>query len=404
MQNNEQKLNIILIIVFATLLTMPALLFKITGEINLGRNYEEKRILASLPQNFGTDCLKQFADYINDHAFYRQTIITLNNIINQKCVEFYDDYISKKLFYILTPAWYKQTADYKNNVPYLMPVYHPKVIYGKDDWLFMRDLNCLKNYKGQNLISEQQMAEWKILYEKLDNCCSQKGINLAIMIIPNKSHVFSEFMPPYKIITENKRVIAFCNYLKENSKINYIYPLDELKSAKNLHWTYYRQDSHWNYFGSYIGTICLYKHFNLPYISAEHLNVTETTDIGGDLCNMCGYMTPYPDFVIDYKPEIKAKILSDSEHFYSASVEKSSSNGRKIVMVGDSYMKFFFPYFSKDFLSTKLYSLRSVEDKELQNAINELKKDDILVVESSERYDETEHIPTIKRLIKLLGN
>ncbi len=404
MQNKELILNKILIIVFAMLLTLPALLFKITGDIDLGRNYEEKRVLASLPDKFNSDYFKNFAVYVNDHAFYRQTIITLNNIINQKCIDFYDRYINRKLFALLPPVWYKETDEYKQGIPYFVSAYHPKVIYGKEKWLFMRNLNSLRNYKGQNLLSEQQMSDWKDLYEKLDNYCRQKGISLAIMIIPNKSHVFSEYMPPYKIITENKREIALSNYLKENSKINFIYPLNELKSANKLHYTYYKQDSHWNYFGSYIGTISLYKQLGIPYIPAEQLKITEKPDYGGDLCNMCGYMNSGVDFVVDYKPEIKAEIIKNTDDFYSASIEKSISNGRKIVMVGDSYMKFFFPYLSKDFFSTKLYSLRAFEDKELFAAINELEKDDILFVESSERYDEKEHMPTIKRLIKIFDN
>ena len=64
--------------------------------------------------------------------------------------------------------------------------------------------------------------------------------------------------------TTNLIFLPTLYYVKENSDINIIYPINELKAAKKYWQIYYKYDTHWNNMGAFVGVQSLYKALDIP--------------------------------------------------------------------------------------------------------------------------------------------
>lgn len=279
-------------------------------------------------------------------------------------------------------------------------------IFGRDDWMFCNYDNSIGYYCGSNLMTEQQMKDRLSLMQRLQQICDSRGIKLEFMIAPNKEQVYSEFMPTYTIENSYKKVPRFVDYVKQNSSVKIIYPLDELRAAKDTMSTYYKYDTHWNHYGSFIATQALYKDMGLDYVSPDSVSYTEGSCIWG-LVITAGlswkdYERDY-DHTADYKPEIElfnTEGVIDHIHTEKSAVYRTDStaqNNSNFVMVGDSFRLYMMPYLERDFSHVSIAHRDNIHDIE-----DDIRQADILVVECVERLDDSLN-GTILELINILG-
>lgn len=279
-------------------------------------------------------------------------------------------------------------------------------IFGRDDWMFCNYDNSIGYYCGSNLMTEQQMKDRLSLMQRLQQICDSRGVKLEFMIAPNKEQVYSEFMPTYTIENSYKKVPRFVDYVKQNSSVKIIYPIDELRAAKDTMSTYYKYDTHWNHYGSFIATQALYKEMGLDYVSPDSVSYSEGSCIWG-LVITAGlswkdYERDY-DHIADYKPEIElfnTDGVIDHIHTEKSAVYRTDStaqNNSNFVMVGDSFRLYMMPYLERDFSHVSIAHRDNIHDIE-----DDIRQADILVVECVERLDDSLN-GTILELINILG-
>lgn len=299
------------------------------------------------------------------------------------------------------------SANSLDKLPYFPAREMNGTIFGRDDWMFCNYDNSIAYYCGSNLMSEQQMKDKLSLMQKLQNICDSRGVQLQFMIAPNKEQVYSEYMPTYTIENSYKRVPEFIDYVKRNSSVKIIYPIDELRAAKSTMSTYYKYDTHWNHYGSFIATQALYKEMGLDYVSPDSVNYSEGSCIWG-LVITAGlswkdYERDY-DHIPDYKPEIElfnTDGVIDHIHTEKSAVYRTSStaqNNSNFVMVGDSFRLYMMPYLERDFQHVSIAHRDNIHDIE-----DDIRQADILVVECVERLDDSLN-GTILQLIDILEN
>ena len=299
------------------------------------------------------------------------------------------------------------SANSLDKLPYFPAREMNGTIFGRDDWMFCNYDNSIAYYCGSNLMSEQQMKDKLSLMQKLQNICDSRGVQLQFMIAPNKEQVYSEYMPTYTIENSYKRVPEFIDYVKRNSSVKIIYPIDELRAAKSTMSTYYKYDTHWNHYGSFIATQALYKDMGLDYVSPDSVNYSEGSCIWG-LVITAGlswkdYERDY-DHIPDYKPEIElfnTDGVIDHIHTEKSAVyrtDSTASSQRRFVMVGDSFRLYMMPYLERDFPHVSIAHRDNIHDIE-----DDIRQADILVVECVERLDDSLN-GTILQLIDILEN
>lgn len=300
-----------------------------------------------------------------------------------------------------------ESDDAALNQPYFPAREMNGTIFGRDDWMFCNYDNSIGYYCGSNLMSEHQMADRLSLMQRLQQICDSRGIKLQFMIAPNKEQVYSEFMPTYTIENSYKKVQRFVDYARQNSSIKIIYPLEELRAAKNIMSTYYKYDTHWNHYGSFIATQALYKAMGLAYVSPDSVSYTDGSCIWG-LVITAGlswkdYERDY-DHIPDYKPEVELFNTEgeiDFIHTEKSAVYRTDSTAAddsRFVMIGDSFRLYMMPYLERDFAHVSIAHRDNVND-----VCDDIRQADILVVECVERLDDSLN-GTILELISILEN
>lgn len=280
-----------------------------------------------------------------------------------------------------------------------------RVIQGRFNWLYYAGDNSIAYYSGNNILSEEEMKEWADLMQELKDACDEKGIQLGMMIMPNKEQVYPEYMPNYTVKTPKKREDIFKEYVKNNTDVSFVYPIEELKSGKKYYETYFPYDTHWTQAGAFIGTMAIYKEMGFETTNINDLEVLPTKFTQKGLIDTGSLdeamYTEDTDYVIFYKPEYTVNWFEGEKSFIMpTNVYRSTSdnpNNKKVLMIGDSFRLAMIPYLSQDF-STLCVAHRV--------ALDEVKDDfldtDVLIVGSVERFDKYmfEVLPNIIEYVK----
>lgn len=372
-----KKLHKILSVSFVALLSVP---FISSFFNNSKKVTSEDKI--SFPK-MSTEFFDDLSSYLEQEFYFRPDIIETNKKLDNLLLDAEKDMI------------YNQMSDIFGE-DYLEPISINNALYGRNDWLFYTGDDSVGYYRGTNLPSNQELEQQANSLLSLKEACDKKGINLVVLACPNKEQIYSEFMPSYSIKSETKRLSIIKDYMV-NKGINYLYPIEELLEEKVNGDVYYKQDTHWNLRGGYIG----YKKFmNSIGKAVSKVVFSEYEKVGGDLSNMCGFASPYIDYNMTYKPEVNPNYLIATDTLYT--MNEGSVNG-KLYVVSDSFRGALQPYAIKDFNEVlSLHRMSMLSDTSI-NYVKSLGEGDTLLVQFVERYDSCVN-DVSKNLLDILSN
>ena len=272
-------------------------------------------------------------------------------------------------------------------------IYSGDVMLGRYGWLFYVGDRSLDYFKGDCILTEEEMRELLEKMQKLQDICDEKGITLAFMVMPNKEQVYSEYIPSKHYVSDStdKRLSLLKKYIEDNSDITFIYPLEELKAGKMYYDTYFAHDTHWNNVGAFSGTQALYKALGIETVKLSEVEAEPYTDVMDALfatgnLDSSGF-TPDIDYMLDYKNDVKVTYKEgkcDIKYGYDVyhRTKSEATDQRNFVLFGDSFRIAMIQYIEKDFASCTFAQrdISSTAKEEMRNA-------DILVLTSVERFD-----------------
>ncbi len=275
------------------------------------------------------------------------------------------------------------------------------VLLGRHDWLFYTGDDSLAYYEGTNILGEEELKEYLVSMQKLQDLCDGRGIRLQFMILPNKEQIYPEYMPSCEIADSYKRIDRLVDYIHENSDMDIIYPMQELKEAE-LYWqTYYQYDTHWNHAGAFIGVQSLYAALDVETTDLRDVE-TERAPAGvRELIAMAGLddagYEPDDDYIISYKPDVS--VMEEEGDMYTTwtyHAVSNSPNKQNFVLLGDSFRCFMTDFLVRDF-SDSTIAHRDYADE----VSDQIRKADILVIEAVERYD-VQIVPAVEKVMEIL--
>ena len=295
-------------------------------------------------------------------------------------------------------------ANITNRLPdnsyYPLSMFGDKVIDGRGDWLFYGVEGSINYYQATNILTDAQMEDYTAILRELQELCDERGVELRIMIMPNKEQMYSEFMPVLDIKSEYKRVDRLVDYITANSDVEVVYPKQELLDAKPYYRVYYKYDTHWNSAGAFIGTQALYKSLGMEYTTLSCVPYTTALHTGGDLKGMGVDAELCKDDVtysINYKPEITVK-QDPTNSGDNKKATSTSQNDKNFVMLADSFRASMAQFVQKDFANTTLY-----HRNDFAKVTQEVLDADVLVIAAVERYD-SGIFTTARQIIDLYKN
>ena len=265
------------------------------------------------------------------------------------------------------------------------------VIPGKDGWLFYnsrpnKDQDTLADYQGTNKYTSEQINNITNELLKKKNFLEEQGIELHVLIVPNKSQIYYEYMPDDYYKNEGaSRADELVKHIKENTDINIVYPKDKFLELKDEYQLYSKLDSHWTSLGSYIAYVELMKSIDsdFEYKELNELEIVATDIKSGDLATMMNMDNKLNDKsykITNNKPEITAGIIEDKGPAMNR-FQSTNMNGKKIMIYRDSFGKQLINHITKEFREVAmLWAVPFSEEQILDE------DPDVVVIEVAERY------------------
>lgn len=318
----------------------------------------ENRRKAAFPTEISQKFPNQFDAYYEDHFPFRSFLI--------------------KKFYTLRKS-------IKDN---------PKVIIGKNDWIFLNSSpfntyaktdNSLGDFTGKTLLSDEEAAEYEKKIKAQKDYFDEKGIRFLIMIPPNKMSVYSEYAPKaYRKLRAERSRYEQTEEAIRNAGVPFINLKKLFEKEKGEYPLYYRTDTHWNDFGAYTAFQHL-MNILMKKVPAVESVVAEPSPCG-DNYRMSGAAEECSD--THYKPVLTFKSAeeqcSSPEPGYMICTNDTAPYKEHVLIGRDSFTERLVPYFGKTFKKTTFIWSGKISDEQMFDIIK-TEKPDIVLYNYAER-------------------
>lgn len=324
-----------MIALFFAILLMPGILGAVLGKEAEGGN-SENRTLAERPV-LSWDNLEEYPSqaeaYINDHAPFRDELI--------------DAYASM-------------------NMELFGSIDNDEVIVGKDKWLFYTGNDSRIDALGITPFTEVEQKSILIQLLQIREKYGKDRDSFVFFIAPDKEIVYRQYMPDYYApVTDTSRAKELVKYIRENSDIKVVYPLEELLAASEDGLTYYKTDTHWNDFGGFVGSQVLIEAAGGTAADASGIRLSFAEGERGDLGDLghtpMRYLDEKKALVEGYYDGLEPELLESSpETGIVRAQTEGAPDGRKLVMIRDSFAEAMEPVLQKYFGETVLINWQNI--------------------------------------------
>lgn len=323
---------------FIILVCLPGPVWFIAGNyINSTNN--ENRVLAVRPVfDIGTydTYPMEYTKYFNDHLPFKNELTALSSWIN----------------YCL----------FRTSV-------NESVILGKQKWLFYGNVHGgdpMGDYEGKNLYTDEQLCVMTEAALNVQNRLEEMGIELAIIVPPNKERIYSQYMPEYYVQSEMSRTDLLVEQL-QLADINVINPQNGLLEKQSEYQLYFAYDTHWNQLGAYVAACDILDSWGI-----ETRDISELTIISqplwnnyhicaeDDLAKVLNLRDSLFNDEIEYRIQETVNIdWSEVTDDFFHIENKDAPNNEKVFLLGDSFRMAMIPalsmYFSDVYIAHRDY-------------------------------------------------
>ena len=271
-------------------------------------------------------------------------------------------------------------------------LFNNRVMLGKENWLFYKGDNCIRDYRGGYELTEAELKEYAAAASRLQDVLEEKGIKLLLLVVPNKETVYGDKYLPSKVvkISENSRADQIVDYIKKNTSCNIVYPKEALINAAEEYQVWQKYDTHYNNVGAFITAQEVLEALGNDKESLHSFSVEKTGYCSGDLANMLGMNSRFSDDIVyavrGYKDDVHFETVENiaQQNLNFRKIISDVDNDTTVLFIGDSFLGHLQEYAAKNY-RTNLFVHRdnySLLDRDLFAT----EKPDIVVLQTAERF------------------
>lgn len=351
-EKNHSRIDIVFLSVFFVLLFIPM------GYISDAQKSEqENRTLAIKPSlsrlyenayNYGS----KFEQWYNDRFFGRNVLLDVHG-----------DFMS-----------------------YLKTHGNDRVLVGKNGWLFYKVDNSIRNFQNLDLLSDDELQKVVKYLSDINNWAKANNKDFYYIICPDKNKVYGEYIRYINKLNSDSqsRANQLINYLRKYTDVKVVYPYKALHDAKKQGLLYWKNDTHWNKFGAYIGYVELMAEItkNRDVHIVKYNGFNSSKHLKGDLTNMTKKRKEDKTSYMDPSVLNNAKCDKDTNQREDVTCinQKLTTN---LYIYRDSFATSLSPYLNNTFGNVKYFWRYNITKEDLVNIKNNA---DIIVLEQVERY------------------
>ena len=200
----------IFVSVFLLISLVPGVGILLAGPSKAGANEIQSKPPALLTADgqLNREVLSDISNYVSDHFYLRQDMITLHNQIITK-------------LFAVSPA--------------------DDVILGSDDWLYYAQ--TLDDYTGAAMMTTRELYSSAVNLRLMQEYCRTRGMKFLFTIAPNKNSIYADNMPNFGAVADIHDAQRLLRLLEENGVSSV--DLFEIFSGQD-EVLYFTHDSHWN--------------------------------------------------------------------------------------------------------------------------------------------------------------
>jgi len=144
------------------------------------------------------------------------------------------------------------------------------VLVGRDGWLFYR-AETTSGLIDERLFSEDELQRWHDDYRARREILEPAGIPYLLVIQPEKSTLYREFLPDHARGYATTRTDQVVDRAKELGAFSLLDLRPAMRTAKDARRLYFKTDTHWNVYGANIAQ------FHITAALEEHLPQLDAT-------------------------------------------------------------------------------------------------------------------------------
>lgn len=241
-----------------------------------------------------------------------------------------------------------------------------------------------------------------------------------VMLVPTAAALYKDMLPKYAIIGDQETYLKKVQQLL-HPDIRFIDVFPSLYAEREQP-IFYKTDHHWTTQGAYVAYLELCKQMGLTPQKEEEFNIQQVTDeFYGSFYSKSGFRHVQPDRMELYLPKDQEKYSvtyvdegKTSDSLYAmeqlqrkdkyavflngnhplVQIKTANPNGRKLLVVKDSYANSLIPFLLKHFSEINVVDLRYYEE-DLVSFVNEQGIQDMLLLYNANTFFED---PSIKNL------
>ncbi len=181
------------------------------------------------------------------------------------------------------------------------PMTEHSIYIGKNDFMFFG--TSIDDYTGNSVMSGSRLNKIAKMMNDRDAWAKENDIKLYLVIAPNKSSVYPEYVPEKLTAADKTNADVIVEHLAENSTVEVIDLRQPLIDAKAEYGDtlFYKYDTHWNNNGGFVGYSEIMRRINEDVPGAYTLeksdfNIEEQETYMKDMAYYLGYYNRYTDF------------------------------------------------------------------------------------------------------------
>ena len=270
------------------------------------------------------------------------------------------------------------------------------VIIGRNGYLFLGEARTRESYQASTSFSTDELVSWKAELERRRDWLAAQGIDYLLVIAPEKSTIYPEFMPAnIPRIGTQTRMDQLMTYFAENSNLQVIDLRPVLVRGRTEHPTYYRTDTHWNDWGAFLVSQSIIVELTKNFPDMQPPNIGDYTFNeekmpGGDLARMMALGDSLSDdgIVVEalrsnsaYPADTDITLPPDVPDWNQPEArEMSDIELPALIMFRDSFGKSLIPFLSEHFRRSLYLHQYSFDESTIL-----LESPDIVIQEIAER-------------------
>lgn len=267
---------------------------------------------------------------------------------------------------------------------------------------FCKDGYLIEKHDNTKVNNELLNRNIDRLYEFMKTTSNKLGHNrVSVMLVPTASNILKDKLPTYATqFNQDKMIDSIKHGMKYGNFIDLRPVLDEHSSE----YIYYKTDHHWTTNGAYYAYSAWCKQMGIEAMKKEEFDIKiVTNEFYGTIYSKARLKSTKPDVIYTYVPKqtmsykvdynLGSKITNtlyendflnkrDKYAFFSGGnnpvvqINSSNKNGKKLLLIKDSFAHCFAPFVANDFEQVHMLDLRyvnmSVESYMAQNGITDV--------------------------------